>query len=333
MYVINNFSNQEYSKLTDIDILIWLISLMSYKKLGYTTKLYCEEKDIQFLKDNCLLHYYDEVDTNTFAQNKELSMINNKEFWFWRKIVAIEHEFNLGHEFFYSDTDVILMEKPDFSNCDLYVWWLEDRDSKLWELNRTVYCDWHDISCPKDYDMPNYIRNTGRDNFNCGLLHFKNQMIFNFWKKEMLGFIINNPCILYNKDLYSSRAVFACNTEQRFLKGIANHLKLTVKAFDNAITSNGMTPTGVHFWYWRNAWKNMEEAFRNNEALLSSPQNIGIVQTLLVMSDFVEIWMDKFSDNGLLLEWVRSANKEYIFQLMELSKNLKFLLTNYNKKG
>lgn len=33
----------------------------------------------------------------------------------------------------------------------------------------------------------------------------------------------------------------------------------------------------------------MEEAFRNNEALLSSPQNIGIIQTLLVMSDFVEL--------------------------------------------
>lgn len=329
MYVINNFSNQLYSKLSDIDLLIWLVSLNSYKQLGYKTKLYCEEKDLQFLKDNCLLHYYDEVDTATLAESNELKEINNKEFWFWRKIVAMEREFSLGHEFFYSDTDIVLMKKPDFSKCDLYVWWPEDRDSENWANRKTVYCNWEDISCPPNYVMPEYIKNTGRNNYNCGLLYFKDFSVFKKWKSDMLNFIIGNPCVKYNESLYEQNACFACNTEQRFLKGLANHLNLKVDSFDTAIRSNGMTPDGVHFWWWRNAWRNMESAFRLNNTTLSDSRNLGIIQALLVVVDFVELWMNKFQENNFLLEWVRLANKEYIYQILEFSKNLKFLINNY----
>jgi hypothetical protein len=65
----------------------------------------------------------------------------------------------------------------------------------------------------------------------------------------MLKFILNNPCIMYKKELFNNRTIFACNTEQRFLKGVANHFNLKVEAFDNAINSNGMTANGIHFWY------------------------------------------------------------------------------------
>jgi hypothetical protein len=39
--------------------------------------------------------------------------------------------------------------------------------------------------------------------------------------------------------------------------------------------------------------------------------------------------MNKFQENNFLLEWVRLDNKEYIYQVLEFSKNLKFLINNY----
>ena len=121
MYVINNFSNQKYSKLSDMDKLIWLISVMHYKELGYTTKLYCFPDDLEFLMDTPIFPYYDEIDTTTFLEDQSLKKVNTEKFWFWRKIVAIEKEFELEHDFFYSDTDVVLTERLDFSDCDLLV--------------------------------------------------------------------------------------------------------------------------------------------------------------------------------------------------------------------
>jgi hypothetical protein len=41
--------------------------------------------------------------------------------------------------------------------------------------------------------------------------------------------------------------------------------------------------------------------------------------------------MDKFKENNLILEWIRNANKEYVYQLLELSKSLNYLLTSYSK--
>jgi hypothetical protein len=46
----------------------------------------------------------------------------------------------------------------------------------------------------------------------------------------------------------------------------------------------------------------MKEAFIKNNVSLSHPKNIGLIQTVLVLADFVQIWMDKFKENNLILE-------------------------------
>jgi hypothetical protein len=67
MYVIQNFTSQK-TPINYFDQLIWLIGLKHYRSLGYKLKLYCEEKDIEFLKNSFLFHYYDEIDTETLSK-------------------------------------------------------------------------------------------------------------------------------------------------------------------------------------------------------------------------------------------------------------------------
>lgn len=330
MYVINNFSNQHYAKLSEVDLLAWLMSLINYKILGYKTKLYCFPEDIEFLAKTPILNYYDEIDKETLVNDKSKTLINEEHFWFWRKIVAIENEYKLGHEFFYSDTDVVIMEKPDFSDCDLYVWWFEDRDPENWTRLPSVYIDWDRLSKPKHYKMPEYIKNTGRDNYNCGVLWFKEESIFKKWKEEMLAFMVDNPCEIYGEIPEFKPAIWACNAEQRILKGVANYLNLKVKAFDEAIYTCGVTPKGIHLYYWKYSWRCLKQALEKSGNWWSMPERLPIIQSILAMSDIVNLWMSQLKEAEHYVEWTNFANQEYIYQLLELNKNLIYLATNYD---
>jgi hypothetical protein len=67
----------------------------------------------------------------------------------------------------------------------------------------------------------------------------------------MLDFILDNPCEFYQEPESNKDAVFAVNAEQRILRGVSNYFNLKVKAFDTAVYSTGITPSGVHLYYWR----------------------------------------------------------------------------------
>lgn len=335
MYVINNFSNQKYSKLSDLDKLVWLISVMHYKSLGYTTKLYCFPEDIEFLKNTPIHQYYDEIDTATFLEDQSLKTVNTEKFWFWRKIVAIENEFKLGNDFFYSDTDVVLTKKLDLTDCDLLVWWKEDQDKKNWKKTASVYVDWNTLSMPKNYKMPKYIRKTKRDNYNAGLLWFKEKSTFDLWKKDMLDFMTANPCKFIKTPEYCINAVWACNTEQRILKGVADHLKLNVKAFDENIYSRGVTSGGAHLFYWRSKWRFLKANFNRSSYygnLWSITANKDLAEQVLILCDFVRIWMNELKQNGYFIEWVYFMNTKYINELLILDDRLKYLLMNYEEE-
>jgi hypothetical protein len=43
---------------------------LQLKRFKHKTKLYCEEKDLQFLEEWKLLKFYDEIDTTTLAKFK-----------------------------------------------------------------------------------------------------------------------------------------------------------------------------------------------------------------------------------------------------------------------
>lgn len=286
MKIIQNCSNQNYSKINMIDVLIWKAGLLSYKKLGYTTKIYCTKSDLQFLKDVKLLQYYDEIDDTTLETNVEWrDNINQEVFWALNKFIAIEHEFELGNEFCYSDTDIIINEPINFNEVDLLVWSVEGQ--KFTEAP-SIYLDWKLMSMPVNYKMPKYLKEQGISNFNCGLVYLKNKSDFKAWKKLMLDFMKNNPGILSedlkNKEAY--KAAFMCNAEQRILTAYANHKKLRIKLYDEQSNYRGMCEKGIHFYGWRFCWK-----------FWADKENMPI-NTYIALSDFVNLCLNLLVELG-----------------------------------
>lgn len=308
MYVIQNFTSQT-KPINYFDQLIWLIGLKHYKSLGYKIKLYCEEKDIQFLKDCYIYYYYDEIDTEAFAKNYSwLDGVNQEHFWFFRKIIAIEHEIELGTDFFYSDTDIVINKKPDFSDCDIYTWCLENYDDKV---GKSIYVDLKELSLPPEYTIPGYLAKTTDKNYNCGLLYFKNKDIFYYWKKEMLRFATNNPCIIFNKNYIYTSHIFACTCEQRILTGIIKDKNLIVKTFDTNEISNGLSDNGGHFFGFRYGMKNKIKDF-NLENYLKN------WQTFLIYKYFIQFFMNELLETNSINEYLYFANKKDIHDLLEL---------------
>ena len=318
MYVIQNFSSQAIGSITPFDKLVWLIGLIKYKSFGYKIKLYCEEKDIQFLKDNFLYSHYDEIDTVTLSNCEWLTdNINQKAFWFFRKIVALENEFKLGNEFFYSDTDIILNSKPLFDNCDIYLW------SK--EKSNNIYCNWEDFSAPPGYIRPSYLNNINSNIFNCGVLYIKDKNFFQLWKEEMLKFARNNPCELYNKEIASLDSVFACNCEQRILTGLVIHHQLKVEVFDNNPEANGVSAGGAHFYFWRYHWRTMKKRQDDakNDQMLSNRVEEFNWAYILYLKRFTDVFLKQLVENCMIDEY------KYFMSMKEI-KELYMIDVIYN---
>lgn len=262
MIVFNTFTNyQRIKKLPEVDILIWTTCLMNYKKLGYTTKLFCTSNDIDFLKENHLFELYDIIDTDFFNNLKIDERVNLKYFWSTRKIEAVHYErCILDEEAIYSDVDIIMRSKFDLSK-DGVVWCLEESSTN----NNTIYVPWRNLSKPKGYQMPKYMLET-KDAYNGGIWYFKNKDVFQQYYDEYYKFSINNPCEIKThksrgddvSDLITNNDVWACNGEQRVLKAVMDHNKQNI-AFVMNEREKGWSKQGVHFFFYRIAWRYLKD--------------------------------------------------------------------------
>lgn len=264
MTIINIFSSlKRFDNYPETDILIWAAALSKYKSFGYNTKIYCMPNDLFFLAEYKLLQLYDEVDTD-FLQLYELNKkVDDNIFWSDRKIEILHHEFfDLKNtDFIYTDTDVFMNIAFDISDCDVLFWSPEPRLVKFkdngdinWDT--TIYPDWKFISKPRNYKMPQYIKEID-DAYNCGVMYFKNPNIFKIYYKEYYKFTINNPCTVENGFTYN-KSLFPCNAEQRILKAIITNTHQKVK-FIMPEKLNGICKEGYHFFWFRTAWSNMNK--------------------------------------------------------------------------
>lgn len=259
MKVIQNFSSGKHITTFPIfDIMIWIAGVNQLKKLGYSTKLYCEERDLDWLRKWHLLDLYDEIDTEVLA-SISWDGIQQDKFWSVRKLYCINHEMSLtaSTDFFYMDTDIVLMRPLQFTNpqngkpCDLFVW------SPDPYTEHSIYCDLHYLSTPPGYTMPTWFLEANLA-FNCGILYFRTQEMWQTYFKEYLNFVVNNPCTFKVKPQADSeetmRNVWACNSEQRLLAGLARYKHWCLGAVMGEV-GQGSCPIGVHFYIVRALWR------------------------------------------------------------------------------
>lgn len=257
MIVFNSCDTRlKENKLSQLDIQVWKAGLIVYKEFGYTTKLYCETADIPALKENGIFDLYDEIDTELFNNHLNNS-VNTKYFWSYRKLEALYHEFNISNDSIYSDTDIIMLEP---FNLDKDLFWCKEEDP-------LVYCDWNNLSKPDNYELPEYLENT-ICGYNCGIIYIKDKKLINEWYKEYMSFVINNPCKLIIEDYQNN--IFACNSEQRIIKGIFEKYNIEPNFITEASTI-GFSDKGIHLYALKILWK--------YKTLLSGLVDISIIET------------------------------------------------------
>lgn len=262
MKIFNTFTSfKRIKKLPDVDILIWATHLIYNHLLNYRTKIYCAKNDLEFLKSHHLIDLYDEIDSDwleSFYDIPRQLNIDDSKFWFIRKYLCMRHELSINKESVYSDVDILLRRRLDLSHECLF-WSPEPAISK-----DDIYVPWRNLSKPDGYRMPQHVLDT-KDAYNCGILYFKDPSLFNKCYDESFAFMTNNPCkIKLHKgrddvgDLIINDAVWACNAEQRILKAVVTHENANV-AFVMDKKAQGWSKHAVHFFYYRAAWRYMND--------------------------------------------------------------------------
>lgn len=260
MKVIQNFSSGKHiTQFPIFDIMIWIAGVNQLKKLGYTTKLYCEERDLDWLQQWHLLDLYDDIDTQVLA-SINWDGIQQDKFWSVRKLYCINHEMSLTAptDFFYMDTDIILFQALSFSDphngtpCDLFIW-SPDPENK-----NSIYCDLQYLSTPPGYSMPTWFKETTTA-FNCGILYFRTREMWQTYFQEYVRFVVNNPCafvyVVPKTDSEETlRNIWACNAEQRLLAGLARHNHWYLGAVMRE-SGQGFCAAGTHFYIIRGLWR------------------------------------------------------------------------------
>ena len=298
MKILQNFSSKKHIKELPItDILIWYLGTSRLKGYGHTLKLYCEEKDLDFLKEWGLFDLYDEVDTEFLSNNELFEIINQENFWSIRKIECINHEYEISEEpFIYMDTDIV-MNMPVHMAGDLLVWSPEQKQE--------IYVPWECLSAPYDYVMPEYIYKMDKA-YNCGILGFKSKELFDLYRKEYLTFVINNPCITFDLEATEEtiRNIWACNAEQRILRAVANNNKWGVYTI-MPTQIPGACNAGIHYYLCRAFWRQLNKNELNDDA---REYWIGILndQIRLLMSILKEQNSEMFN-KFISIDWIKDC--------------------------
>lgn len=324
MIIFNTFSNgKRYATMPETDILIWCASLIKYKNFGYTTKLFCLEEDIPFLKQYHLYELYDQIDTTLLKDNEQLAKIDESIFWSSRKIEAMYHQlFTLNEPAIYVDTDIIMRVPYNLSH-DVLVWSPEPRIVKFLpngevDWSCTIYPSWKFLSKPEDYRMEEYIQQTP-DAYNCGVWFFKDREVFKKYREEYYKFCIGNPGkIKHVKKNFFNNAIFPCNAEQRILKAVLTHEEQDV-GFVMPQKAKGICNDGCHYFWYRVGWRQMNKKGVQPTEDILSVLNWTLMECLFTLKTYPQIY--EFYSS---LPWLQGYEEEY-----KKGKN-KFLMNKYN---
>ena len=217
----------------EFDVLVWKLSVIENKKLGFTTVLYTTWADREFINFYNLNKYYDEINYIDLPYG-----VNLYYFWACAKFKAIEEEIKRGLEFFIVDTDLVFMNNDIVKKLDQNnLFWLDNEPAKN-------YSKLTDLTVPKGFKYPYYFSQFIRP-INTAILRIKNNEIYKTWLDVAYRFMTNNPCkILDGK----TNPTYMVTVEQRFVANvIKGKYKEEVNFFCNRERLN-FGPEHFHIW-------------------------------------------------------------------------------------
>ena len=260
-------------------LLVWILSLLQWKKFNYTTTLYTDLQTLNDIKSFGFDRLYDEINTTLLEDPEICKDINFSSFWATPKLLALWHETkNLNNEVVIADQDVVPIRDISrlWTNCQVAVW-----SNREYLEFKGIYPDLHKLSLPENYSLPKWF--TGKTKpLNTGILHFKNNSLAAEYCEEAFKYIRKNENKLRNPDW-----VTMCNAEQRMLGEFIKHKKLSYGVMQ-PINEGLFNRNGFHTHGYKQALSNEDTLNWNIYMLLYIKKNDEELYNFLLKHPFFE---------------------------------------------
>ena len=232
---ISNYSFCAYQQDRDVDILVWKLSVIRNKKLGFTTVLYAGLEDKGYIEFHGFDKLYDEINYIDINETN-LTKVSLVHFWAAFKFVAIEKELEQPLPFFLVDTDLVFMDDTILEKIysPVLVWANTEPISNYPPLATLPIQD--------TFRYPRYFKLTTRP-VNTAILKVDNRDILRDWLALAWKFMIGNPL----PDVGSTFGLMI-TAEQRFLPNVIRNKYNEEISFFCDLKINNFGKEHFHIW-------------------------------------------------------------------------------------
>lgn len=242
---ISSEEKDNLHSLTSLELLIWFLSILQWKKLGYTTKIYVDDENLQFIKDKHLYELYDEVDSEYFNNTDGFFVKNNiskNKFWAGCKIFLLENE---SEPCIISDYDFIPFVNPAL-----------DKEVIAYHSEEVKYIygeTLDNLTFPENYEVPEWFQYNVNP-VNTSICYIGNESVKSLYIEEACKYMSNNTEIEDETLVYDMVYI-----EQRMLAEICNHLGVEIKTLIDLNKVSYINEDYLHLLMYKDVDKSIKE--------------------------------------------------------------------------
>lgn len=177
--------DDEHYSLPDYDILLTILSVLKWKQLNGTIKLYGDSRAVSYYAQLGMLELWDAYNTEAL-DGIDCDEINPSLFWSAGKFFALLNEPSPS---VYLDLDMVIwrnLEKFHDGDADARCTHWEAVDDSSW------YCRIENLRRAPDYEFKRGLDMDYPLAANTSIIYFKNEALKNYYASEALRFMRNN---------------------------------------------------------------------------------------------------------------------------------------------
>lgn len=262
--IYNELANDGSAIQDRMSLMVWFLSVLNWKKLGYEPVLYTDQTTKEEFEKHGLAQLYSEIVDIGDIQADE------KVFWASSKLYSVKKfmEDHPGEDFIVSDLDFIPFKDPmEFAAGDILAYHTE-----YWQSYKPI----NELNLSEDYALPDWVSGT-ENPVNTSVLYFKDKDMMKELMDVQFEFMTKNGIFTDTHEANDSMVFI----EQRVLGEFAAHkgLKFSFMAKEGKSTFNvNAMHTGPYkrmeksdYWKW-NIWylKMLREDFPETYELIIS---------------------------------------------------------------
>lgn len=281
--------DKDYAFEHKMTLLTWVLSIIKWKELGNSVKLYCDAKTLDDIKRFGFDILYDEIDSTYLDNENVCKGLDFYCYWAMPKLLALRHEtIDLGNDVVIADQDVVPMKDLSrmWTNSDVAVW----SNKEFVEL-RTIYPKLRDLSLPAGYKLPEWFTGNAKP-LNTGILHIKDKNAVDLYTSEAIKMATDN-----HNEKHNTNCQTMCNVEQRMLGEIVKHKKLTYSVMQ-PVNEGLFNRNGFHTHGYKNHISNENGLLWHLNLLLMIKELNIYMFNLLIENEMFQAEKDYFHANG-----------------------------------